>query len=67
MTLPAQRTRAILWVRRFLLSLLDPRETPRVPRPIRDEARRVLRHYPLEHDIQRAATEAPDTFGQVDG
>jgi len=65
MTLPAERTRAVAWARRFLLSLLDPRETPRVPRPIRDEARRVLRHYPLDYDIQRAAREAPDTFGQV--
>jgi hypothetical protein len=66
MTLPHERSRAIAWARRFLLSLLDPKATPKVPRPIRDEARRVLRHYPLQYDLERAAKAAPDTFGQVD-
>ena len=47
MTLPEEEARAIAATRTFLYDLLDPKQTPRVPRAIRQRARRVLKHYPL--------------------
>lgn len=46
MTLPYEQDLAIANTRNFLLALLDPRRTPRVPRAIRLEARALLKHYP---------------------
>ena len=47
MTLPEEEARAIAATRTFLYALLDPKQTPRVPREVRQRARRVLKHYPL--------------------
>ena len=47
MTLPEEEARAIAATRTFLYDLLDPKQTPRVPREVRQRARRVLKHYPL--------------------
>ena len=46
MTMPVERVRAVDNTRAFLVRLLNPRETPRVPRAVRQEAARLLRHYP---------------------
>jgi hypothetical protein len=46
MTLPDERRRAITTAGEFLWALLDPKQTPRVPRSIRRRAARVLRHFP---------------------
>jgi hypothetical protein len=51
MTLPDERTRAVHAAREFLLDLLDPTKTPRVPRDIRLRAHSVLRHYPWSSDM----------------
>jgi len=51
MTLPNERTQAIINTRRFLRELLDPKATPKVPRPIRLRALRCLRHYPNHLDL----------------
>lgn len=48
MTIPCERTNAIIYTRKFLQSLLDRKETPRVPLAIRKMALRCLRHYPYE-------------------
>ena len=52
MTLPRERYNAAVNSRAFLLSLLDPKQTPRVPKQIRLQAYQVLKHYPnpLEMD-----------------
>lgn len=62
MTLPDERYRAVLWAGRFLQSLSYSSETPRVPLKIREEARSILRHFPTEWDMDRAADAAPDVF-----
>lgn len=62
MTLPDERTRAVLYTRSFLLSLQIPKETPGVPKAIRDEARRLLKHYPGDYHLSLAAKNAPDVF-----
>ena len=63
MTLPDERYRAVLAAERLLRDLLDPRITPRVPRTVREQARRVLRHYPSEYDMQRCV-EGAAVFAQ---
>jgi len=35
----------------FLWDLLDRKKTPRVPSSVREEARRVLRHYPVDMEV----------------
>lgn len=62
MTLPDERYRAVLAAEQFLTDLLDSSKTPRVPRAIRQRARAVLRHYPSQWDMDRAAHAAPTVF-----
>lgn len=51
MTMPFERTYAVNNARKFLLDLLNPKVTPKVPKAIRDKARSILRHYPSEWDM----------------
>jgi hypothetical protein len=51
MTVPIERTNAVLNTQEFLHSLLDPKKTPRVPKEIRQQAHRLLRHYPTKFDM----------------
>ena len=62
MTLPDERYRAIRQTRQFLLDLRDPSVFPRVPRAVRTEAHRLLRHYPGDYDLERLAEKAPDVI-----
>ena len=62
MTLPDERYRAVIQTRRFLLDLCNPQHTPRVPKIIREHAHSMLRHYPSDWDMTRAAEGAPDVF-----
>ena len=52
MTLPTERTNAVLRTERFLIDLLDPKKTPRVPKAVRQEAGRLLKHYPTQYDME---------------
>ena len=63
MTLPYERTNAVLNTEKFLLDLCNPKATPRVPKEVRDQARRLLRHYPSEYSMEQAAEQAHDVFG----
>jgi len=47
MSTPEEQERAISQVRRFLFDLMDASVTPRVPKYIRQLARKVSKHYPL--------------------
>ena len=40
--------------RDFLLRLIDTKETPRIPREVRREARALLRHYPPADQLRPA-------------
>jgi hypothetical protein len=62
MTLPHERFRAVMGVERFLMDLVDPSVTPRVPRMVRLSAKMWLRHYPTRLDMETAADVAPDIF-----
>lgn len=50
MTLPYEQYNSIVKTRNFLLSLMDPQKTPKTPRYLREEARRLLKHYPTEYE-----------------
>lgn len=63
MTLPYERTRAVLRTADFLRNLCDPKLTPKVPRHIRESALRLLKHYPTEHEMRQAEAYAPQVFG----
>ena len=64
MTMPCERTWAIRNTNQFLIDLLDPKKTPRVPSAIRKEAYRCLRHYPGDYHMEEAQRLAPSVFGK---
>ena len=66
MTMPDERRYAVNNARQFLLDLLDPKKTPRVPSAVRKEAGRCLRHYPGEYYMLKASEQAPELFGDWD-
>ena len=51
MTLPDEAHRAVIQTRQFLINLLDPQKTPRVPSAIRVQARRLVKHYPFDCEV----------------
>jgi hypothetical protein len=54
MTLPSERTRAVVNAREFLLRLSNPyvpAGIKKIPGTVRDEARRLLKHYPSVVDM----------------
>jgi hypothetical protein len=61
MTLPDERYRSVKWAEGFLQRLAGG-QIARVPKAVREEARSILRHYPSQWDMQRAAEGAPDVF-----
>lgn len=63
MTIPSERTRAVLNTEQFLIDLLDPKKTPRVPKDIRRRAGLLLRHYPSDFDLEITVAEGSSRFG----
>jgi hypothetical protein len=63
MTIPFERTRALICTKELLQRLQDPKETPRVPRWLREEARQLLRHYPTYSDVELAHRALPHLWG----
>ena len=53
MTLPQEMYNSIRSARMFMVALLDPALTPRVPKHIRMRARDRLKHFPNEFDIKQ--------------
>lgn len=63
MTIPSERTRAVMQTEKFLEDLLDPKKTPRVPKHIRKQALWCLRHYPSQFDMELTVSEGSSRFG----
>lgn len=63
MTMPHERTRAVICAREFLRELADPTVTPGLPVAIRSRAQTLLRHYPSPMDMQLAHLACPQWFG----
>ena len=55
MTTPSERYRALVDAETFLVSLIVPSSTPGVPKKVRERARRILRHYPYESELEAIA------------
>ena len=63
MTLPDERYRSVMWAKRFLEGIAHDRKAyPRISKAVRGEAYSILRHFPSEWDMTRAAHDAPDVF-----
>lgn len=65
MTLPNERTRAVIWAADFLRRLVSPFNKDgikKVPRAVRQEALVILRHFPHPHELHAAGAAAPDVF-----
>lgn len=65
MTLPYERTRAIIDTRIFLQRLTSTFLTPDLPDAVRTEAEALLRHYPFGSEIDLAHHALPEWFGPV--
>ena len=65
MTVPDERTRAMVYTRAFLQDLRDPGVTPRVPKTVRDTANWLLRHYPEPYVVEIAHKAAPGWYGPL--
>jgi hypothetical protein len=64
MTLPNERTRAVIRARRLLCQMIAPGGlgSPREVREIREAARDILRHYPGVVEVSAAGDAAPHLF-----
>lgn len=65
MTMPNERTRAVIHAVEFLTRLVSPYNEngiKKIPKAVREEALRVLRHFPRPFDLYEAAKCAPDVF-----
>lgn len=65
MTVPFERTRALVQTKEFLEAMLDSKQTPRVSRWMRGKAKALLRHYPVLSEIEQIHTALPEKFGPV--
>ena len=65
MTIAFERTRSLIQAREFLQAMMDPKQTPRVPRCLRGKAKTILLHYPNLAEIEMAHKALPDEFGPV--
>jgi hypothetical protein len=57
MTLPDEEIRSLLNTRQFLVDLLNPRKTPRVPEDVRQQAGYLLKHFPAETERMKQLTD----------
>lgn len=65
MTMPCERTRAVIYAVDFLTRLVSPYNEngiKKIPKAVRQEALRVLRHFPRPYDLYEVAKCAPDVF-----
>ena len=60
MTLPNERYYAIKRTEQFLVDLIDPKKTPRVPKEVRQQAYYCLRHYPGGYNLDVIAAKCPE-------
>ncbi len=62
MTLPDERWRSLVETKKFLMTLLSPHATPKVPRVIRERARSLLRHWPDDYHLEKMTIDMPFDF-----
>jgi len=65
-TLPYERMRALRSAEQLLCDLLDPKQTPRVPKEVRQRARSVLRHWPMGSQLDLLSERIPELYNTVE-
>lgn len=65
MTMPDERTRAVVQTAEFLRELTMPSASPGVPDIVRETARRLMRHYPGRGDMNMTHTAMPMWWGAL--
>jgi len=61
-TLADERWRSLVETKKFLMTLLSPHATPKVPRVIRERARSLLRHWPDDYHLEKMTIDMPHDF-----
>ncbi len=64
MTLPDERYRSLVQTKKFLMELLSPHMTPRVPKVIRQRAHSLLRHWPDNYHLDLMCENMPGAFAK---
>lgn len=64
MTLPDERYRSLVQTKKFLMELLSPHMTPRVPKIIRQRANGLLRHWPDDYHLDLMCENMPGAFAK---
>jgi len=64
MTLPDERYRSLEQTKKFLIELLSPHQTPRVPKIIRQRASRLLKHWPDDYHLEMMTEFMPQFFAK---
>ena len=64
MTLADERYRSLVQTKKFLMELLSPHMTPRVPRAIRERAHALLRHWPDDYHLEKMTIDMPFDFAK---
>lgn len=63
MTMPFERYSAINRTAKFLKELATDREKyPRIPKDVRRQALSLLRHYPMQFEMEMASEKVPELF-----
>jgi hypothetical protein len=65
LTIPEERTRTLIQTERFLRQLTITHETPDIPERVREEARRLLRHFPDATTVDNLGRLQPQYFSTV--
>jgi hypothetical protein len=63
-TLADERYRSLVETKKFLMTLLSPHATPKVPRVIRERARSLLRHWPADYHLEKMTIDMPHDFAK---
>lgn len=66
MTMPSERSRAVLGAAEVLKELLDPQKHPETTEETRHHIKWALRHYPDRRVINAIARQCPDYFERVE-
>ena len=65
-TTSAERSKTVMKTRDFLQRLIDPKETARVPKEVREEAEKLLVHFPNYFDLMISHQHIPFVWGGVE-
>jgi hypothetical protein len=50
--------------RQFLIDLLSPKATPKIPKIVRESARAALKHYPQVYELEDLRKACPEILGK---